>query len=81
MAMICQFCEKTYQRGNKVPRGIADRVIRRTTKRFVPNIRNKKLEINGRNVRVQICSSCLKRLKKDQRDLEATIASVQETKA
>ncbi len=63
MSRVCEFCEKSYIKGNLVPRGIGRRVTRRTSTRQQPNLRNKKLEINGQKVKVRICTSCLKRLK------------------
>jgi len=75
MSRICDFCGKTYQQGNLVPRGVGNRVTRRTTNKRKANLRSKRLEINGRMVRVTICASCLKRLKKDIK--EANLALVQ----
>lgn len=63
MSRVCQICEKTYQKGNLVPRGIGRRVTRRTLTTRGPNLRSKKLEINGVKVRVKLCASCLKRMK------------------
>ena len=64
MSKICQICQKTYKKGNAVPRGIGKRVTRRTIRRQMPNLRNKRVEIDGRKVRVTLCASCLKKLKK-----------------
>ncbi|MCA9308356.1 50S ribosomal protein L28 [candidate division WWE3 bacterium] len=63
MARICEICGKGYIKGNHVPRGIGNRVNGRTIRRQHPNLRNKKLEINGMRVRVKLCASCLKRIK------------------
>ena len=71
MAKACEMCGKTYQKGNLVPRGIGNRVTKRTITRKAPNFRNKRLEIDGKKVRVVICASCLKRIKKARKDLEA----------
>ncbi len=68
MSRICDICEKTYQTGNLVPRGIGNRVTKRTSTHNMANLRSKKFEINGRKIRVTLCSSCLKRIKKDTRD-------------
>lgn len=73
MSKQCQICGKTYQKGNLVPRGIGNRVTRRTTRRNSVNLRTKRFEINGAKVKLILCSSCLKRLKKDERDLEKAI--------
>ena len=69
MSKHCQICGKIYQKGNLVPRGIGNRVTRRTIKRNSVNLRVKRFLINGRKVKVILCSSCLKRIKKDERDL------------
>lgn len=69
MSKVCDICNKTYMKGNLVPTGIGDRVTRRTTKRQQPNLRNKRIDVNGQKVKVKICASCLKRLKFDQRKL------------
>ena len=63
MSRICDICEKTYQKGNLVPRGIGRRVTNRAINRQQPNIRKKKIEINGTPMRMSICTSCLKRIK------------------
>ncbi len=63
MARICDICEKGSLKGNLVPRGIGQRVTRRTIRHQMPNLRSKKLEIGGKTVKVTLCTSCLKRLK------------------
>lgn len=73
MSKQCQICGKTYQKGNLVPRGIGNRVTKRTLKRNSVNLRVKRFLINGSKVKVILCSSCLKRFKKDQRDIEKAI--------
>lgn len=67
MARICEVCNKGYHKANLVPTGIGGRVTRRTIKRQQPNLRNKRLEINGKKVRVTLCASCLKRYKYNQK--------------
>lgn len=63
MSKICDVCGKGYQKGNLVPRGIGRRVTKRTIIARQPNLRTKHFVINGTNVKLQICSSCLKRVK------------------
>jgi ribosomal protein L28 len=70
MSKQCQICGKTYQKGNLVPRGIGNRVTRRTISRNSANLRTKRFTINGRTVKLLLCSSCLKRIKKDQADID-----------
>ena len=60
---VCEVCGKSYLKGNLVPTGIGGRVTNRAIKRQQPNIRKKKLNVNGQNVTVHLCSSCLKRMK------------------
>lgn len=69
MAKSCEVCGKTYQKANLVPRGIGNRVTRRTTTKRKPNLRNKRLMIDGKKVRVVLCASCLKRITKAKKDL------------
>ena len=70
MSKKCQICGKTYQKGNLVPRGIGNRVTRRTISRNSANLRTKRFTIDGRTVKLLLCSSCLKRIKKDQADID-----------
>ena len=78
MAKICEVCGKGYQRANLVPRGIGNRVTRRTTTKKGVNIRVKRMKINGTPVKVRLCASCLKRMKFDQK--KAQEAENQKTK-
>jgi len=74
MSKECQICGKTYQKGNLVPRGIGNRVTGRTIHRNSINLRVKRFLINGTKVKVRLCASCLKRIKKDERDIEKVLA-------
>ena len=69
MSKKCQICGKTYQKGKLVSRGIGNRVTRRTKSRNSVNLRVKRFDVNGSKVKVILCSSCLKRLKKDEKEL------------
>ncbi len=72
MARVCEVCGKEYMKGNLVPRGIGRRVTQRTIRKQKPNLRIKRIEINGRKYKVKMCASCLKRLKFDaKKQLEA----------
>jgi ribosomal protein L28 len=71
MSRICEVCGKGYQKANLVPRGIGNRVTKRTTTHKMANLRVKRFKIDGRKVKVILCASCLKRIKKDARDVEA----------
>ncbi len=63
MAKACEICGKTYLKGNLVPRGIGRRVTNRAIRKQKPNLRSKKIELEGRSYTVTMCASCLKRLK------------------
>jgi len=71
MSRICQVCGKISQKNNLVPRGIGDRVTRRTICRSKVNLRSKRFDINGKKIRVLLCASCLKRVKKDVKTAQA----------
>jgi ribosomal protein L28 len=83
MAKVCQICGKGYQKGNQVPRGIGRRVTRRSIIKQQPNLRTKKLTVDGRNVTLRICTSCLKRLKYNENQAAALseVGVLAETKA
>lgn len=68
MSRMCQFCGKNYIKSNKVARGIGNRVTRRTISSKRANLRSKRLDFGDQKIKVTICTSCLKRLKKDVRD-------------
>jgi ribosomal protein L28 len=65
MSRICQVCGKISQKNNLVPRGIGNRVTRRTISRSKVNLRTKRFDIGGKQIKILLCASCLKRVKKD----------------
>ncbi len=71
MSKVCDVCNKSYMKSNLVPTGIGGRVTRRTTKKQMPNLRNKKIDINGQKVKIKICASCLKRIKFEEKKTQA----------
>ena len=75
MSRTCEICGKKYQKGNLVPRGIGNRVTKRTITHFKPNLRIKRMEIDGIKQKVKLCASCLKRIKKNERDAAAVLVS------
>lgn len=78
MPRVCELCSKSYQRGNLVPRGIGRRVTRRTTMRQQPNIRTVRFDVeNGNKLTLHICASCLKRIRKDEREQGLKAATAQ----
>jgi ribosomal protein L28 len=83
MSKICAICGKGYMKGNQVPRGIGRRVTRRTIIKQEPNLRTKSFIIDGGKVTMKICTSCLKRIKFEERaaavaQTEAVEATVKE---
>ena len=74
MSKICDICGKGYLKGNLVPRGVGKRVTRRTISRQQPNLRVRRLDLGGNKIKVQMCASCLKRLKKDDTIKPDTVA-------
>ena len=69
MARICEICGKGSLKGNLVSRGIGRRVTNRSIRRQQPNLRKKRIEINGEKVKIKLCTSCLKRIKFENRKL------------
>jgi len=65
MARICEICGKGSLKGNLVPRGIGNRVTRRTITRKRPNLRIKRIKIGTTKLKLKLCASCLKKLKKE----------------
>lgn len=74
MSLVCEMCLKSYNRGNLVKRLIGNRVARRTTRRQQPNLRSKRLIIDGKTVRLKICASCLKKVSKESKVKVSTTA-------
>ncbi|NMB91922.1 hypothetical protein GYA37_03700 [candidate division WWE3 bacterium] len=70
MSRVCDICGKTYQKSNLVPRGIGNRVTRRTKSHNKANLRVKRFLINGVRVKFKLCASCLKRIKKEDKDMQ-----------
>jgi ribosomal protein L28 len=58
-------------RGNQVPRGIGRRVTKRTTIKQMANLRSKRIDVDGQKIKIKICTSCLKRMKKSAAALAA----------
>jgi ribosomal protein L28 len=73
MSRACEICGKTYQIANLVPRGIGNRVTKRTKTHNKANLRIKRFLINGVKVKFKLCASCLKRIKKEEKDIQKII--------
>lgn len=70
MSRVCEICGKGYLKGNLVPRGIGRRVTGRSITRQQPNLQTKKIEVQGLNVKIKMCASCLKRIKFESKPTE-----------
>ncbi len=81
MSKICDICQKGAQKGNLVPRGIGRRVTKRTITVRQPNLRSKRVAINGQYIRIQMCASCLKRLKFEENQIVAANAAANVAKS
>ena len=81
MAKICQICGKGGLKGNQVPRGVGKRVTRRTIIKQEVNLRAKKFIIDGKSIGLRICTSCLKRIKFEERKAFAQDNQVVEASA
>jgi large subunit ribosomal protein L28 len=57
----CDLCGKTPLYGHNVSHS-----KRRTNRRWMPNVQKRMLFLNGRRVRVSVCSRCLRTLYKAQ---------------
>jgi len=55
MAVSCEICGKSYQKGNKV-----SHANNRTIKRWKPNLRRVRAKIGNITRYVRVCASCLK---------------------
>jgi len=71
MAMLCDYCGKGIMYGNKV-----SHAKNRSKRTFKPNLHSKKLKVGTRTVRVKLCSSCVKLMKKTN---ESVIEAKSET--
>lgn len=78
MSRICEICGKGYLKGNLVPRGIGRRVTRRSIRKQNPNLRSKKVELNGQNVTLKLCTSCLKRFGFEEKVAAAAVEHTHE---
>jgi large subunit ribosomal protein L28 len=55
----CDICGKTVTRGNKI--SIArSHVSRRATRTWKPNLRTVRVNVNGENKKMTVCSKCLR---------------------
>jgi len=55
MAKVCDVCGKKPSSGNNI-----SHAHNRTRRRWLPNLQQVRAQVNGRTVRMTVCSSCLK---------------------
>ena len=55
MAKVCDICGKKPISGNNI-----SHAHNRTRRRWIPNLQRVRARVNGRSVRMTVCSSCLK---------------------
>lgn len=60
MSYKCDYCDKGQEHGHMV-----SHAKNRLGRLFKPNLQKLKVMLNGSQVRVKFCASCIKRLKKD----------------
>lgn len=67
MARKCEYCGKHTTAGGQITRrglakkfgGVGSRVIAHSKRAFRPNLRRVRATVNGANVRVTVCTSCI----------------------
>lgn len=62
MARKCQICGKGIMRGHNV-----SHAKNRSKKKYKPNLKTRKIKLDGKLQKITICNKCLKRLKKDKK--------------
>ncbi len=69
MAYICDYCAKgvqyggTHTHGRGVAGGRWKKKAVNTRKVFLPNLHSTRIEVDGKMVKVKLCTKCLRRLK------------------
>ena len=68
MSAVCEICGKRPQVGNSVKRrglakhkgGVGRRILRRTKRRFKPNLQRVRALVNGAPKRMRVCTKCIR---------------------
>ncbi len=55
MAKVCEICGKKPVSGNNI-----SHAHNRTRRRWLPNLQNVRAEVNGRPLRIRVCTNCIK---------------------
>lgn len=69
MARLCDNCGKGIMYGNLV-----SHAKNRSKRTFKPNLHTKKIEFNGRTMRLKLCTKCAKLLRKASQPTTAATA-------
>ncbi len=56
---VCEICQKSVSRGNKLSI-TRSHISKRSTRTWKPNLRRVKAEVNGDIKRIYVCAKCLK---------------------
>ena len=71
MSSVCQICDKKPSFGSTVSRlgrnAVKRRIKGKSSRRFNPNIQKVRATVDGTPVRLNVCTSCLKRGKVQRR--------------
>lgn len=70
MAMICDNCGKKSMYGHRV-----SHAKNRTNYKFRPNLQKKTIVESGKKMQLRLCTSCIKLMKKIDRDKKALLES------
>ncbi|PIT89056.1 MAG: 50S ribosomal protein L28 [Candidatus Levybacteria bacterium CG10_big_fil_rev_8_21_14_0_10_36_7] len=62
MAFKCDNCSKSVMWGHRV-----SHAKNRTNHGFKPNIQKKRIEVEGKMIRVKLCTNCIKLMKKTKK--------------
>lgn len=68
MSRVCDICGKRPLTGNVISRkgkpkkegGIGSRVVKRSRRKQYPNLQTVRASVNGRTVKLRVCTKCLK---------------------
>ena len=55
MAKVCEICGKKPVSGNNI-----SHAHNRTRRRWLPNLQNVRAHVEGKNVRMRVCTTCIK---------------------
>lgn len=79
MARVCETCGKRTQRGNKLSYrgkakhlgGVGIKITGKVRRTFKPNLQKVRVQVNGTNKRMTVCTRCLRRGKVQKRPIKS----------